>query len=124
MAEARARILTEVKDLGGDVKISTYAVDSGPPTETARIYAVANTSVDPLDIGAIANTELRQVTIKCKTEALYVDPTSSANVTAACYISAGNSMVFMYQPGVTAIPWVQSITTATGYDYLAYGIAS
>ena len=124
MAEARARILSEVIDLGGDSKISTYAVDSGPPTKSSRINAIANTTVDPLDIGAIPNTELRQVTLKCNTEALYVDPTSSAAVTAACYISAGNSMLFMYQPGVTAIPWVQSITTATSYEYLAYGIAS
>jgi len=124
-AESIVRIQTEIQGLGQNLVWANKSADSETPTDAAGpVYVVLGTAPQQLDLISIGAQELRGVSIAAKSGSVYVGPVSSANITAACFISEGNALHLMYQPGVTAVPWVQGDSSSAACEYIVWGVST
>lgn len=123
-AEFKMRIWGDLSGLGKYVSLPSSTTDSETPVHAAKTYMPVTTAPVQVDLANISPAQLRGMEIVCRGADVYVDAVSSANVTAACYISAEQAMHFMYEVGATAVPWVQSFTTGALIEALFYGVAT
>lgn len=127
MATTNVKINTTVTGLGGVKTLSNSGTDGSTPTEVVEGYMLitAIPTGDPvqLDLGGMSVDSFRGVTCVAEVGTIYTSPLSSANVTAACCITAGQAMHFGYGVG-TAVPWFIASSATCAISYLAYGIAS
>lgn len=128
MASVDSRLVVEVTGLGDDKKLATKSADTTEPVEVFRGYALLSAvpTDDPvqIDIGNISPASLRHMSIVAKAGTVYVSPISSANVTAACVITAnGLPLVFNWST-TTNLAWAIAAATTDAIEYIAYGVAT
>jgi len=128
MASAKSRLITEVTGLGDDKKLATQSSDTTAPVEVFKGYALLSAvpTDDPvqIDIGNISPASLRHMSIVAKAGTVYVSPISSANVTAACVVTAnGHPLVFNWST-TTNLAWAIAASTTDAIEYMCYGVAT
>jgi hypothetical protein len=124
-ASWKMRIWGELNGLDGqDFSMPSNETDAETPVDGAKNAMSTTTTAAAIDIANVTSAQLRGIEIVCKSGQVYIDPVSSANITAACFLSADNGMFQMYQVGVTSHPWVQALSSTARIAYMYYGVAT
>ena len=123
-AALKQRIYVEVSGVGATREMTNTGTDSTAPTEIGAGYTLATTTSDQLDLGGSTVAGLRMAYILAEVGTLWVNPLTSAVLTAACRISAGNGMLFMYSSVNTCVPWIQGSAATDAYSYIFTAIAT
>jgi len=127
MANANLKVWGEVSGLDQDTKFVANS-NITAPVEAIQGYMLVSSviSTDPVavDVANISPASLRGIAIKASAGTVYVSPISSANVTAACVLTAGSWPVVFTFSSSTALVWATAEATTDAISYLAFGVAT
>jgi len=127
MASANIKTWAEVAGLGSDKVMAVNATDTTPiAVYNGYSFVSAVPTDDPIqiDLGTISPAALRCMVVKADVGTVYMSPVSSANVTAACVMTAGGpAMTFMFATN-TALVWAIAAATTDAVEYMCYGVST